>query len=102
MEKKKLYIVGPQNEGEGVYFLIADDGEGLASHYCSSLSYAYADLAGERPERQKKWKEQYGDYQVFAIGEDSMTRKRILELSEEWYRKVKPTTEELLELEKGV
>lgn len=50
---KKLYIVGPADGGDGVYSLIADDGEALASHYCSSAGFALGDLEKNRPERKE-------------------------------------------------
>jgi hypothetical protein len=52
----KAIIVPPgsdaQHMGEGVYSLLAEDGECLASHYCSSSYFAPSDLYEQRPERK--------------------------------------------------
>jgi hypothetical protein len=80
---KKLYIIG---HGEGVYHLIADDGEHLASHFCSSSGYALGDLERNRPERQKEWKKRFGEYEVLYLGQDDMTLEKIKALNREWYK----------------
>ena len=46
----KLYIVGPKNNGEGTYNLVAETGEALASHLCSHAGYALHNLESGRPE----------------------------------------------------
>lgn len=85
----KLYIMGPEDGGNGVYGIVTEYGEGLASHLCSHRGYAKADLEARRPERQKEWKERFGEYQVLFIGEDDMTREKIKELNEKWYAEYK-------------
>ena len=75
---KKFYIVGPNIGGEGVYNLVSEDGEGLASHFCSSAGYAKGDLESNRPERQKEWKEKFGEYEIVLIGRDEMTLEELL------------------------
>lgn len=59
-----LYIDGPPNGGEGVYCLVAETGEHLASHFCSNVGYARGDLETNRPERQADWRARFGDYTV--------------------------------------
>lgn len=81
---KKLYIVGPELNGEGVYSLVADDGECLASHMCSHSGFALGDLHDRRPERIKKWKERFGSYEVLYLGDDEMTEGELLKLNKEW------------------
>lgn len=49
----KGYIIGPESGGEGVYTLVAEDGEGICSHFCSDRSYAMSDLYTDRPERKE-------------------------------------------------
>lgn len=84
----KLYIVG---EGRNTaFYLIAETGECLASHFCSHIGFAKSDLHDGRPERQKDYKEKFGDYEVLYLGDDDMTLKRIRELNEEWFEKNKP------------
>ncbi len=80
----KLYIAGPRSGGEGVYYLITERGEVLASHICSHSGYARGDLESGRPERQKKWKKRFGDYEVLTLGEDDMTPKKLQELNENY------------------
>jgi len=90
---KKLYIIGPKDRGEGAYALIADDGEFLASHFCSHYGYAKGDLHDRREERKAQWKERFGDYQVLFLGEDEMTEDRLVELNKEWYDRTKNAAE---------
>lgn len=80
----KLYIAGPENDGQGAYYLISEKGECLASHFCSNNSFAKGDLEGRRPERQKKWKEKFGNYDILFLGEDDMTMEKIRELNEQF------------------
>ena len=81
----KFYIVGPgkdgKGEGEGSYILITEEGERLASHFCSDSSFARSDLESGRPERQKEWKAKFGDYEVLNLGEDEVTFDKLLELN---------------------
>ena len=80
---KKFYIVGPgengMGRGEGIYALIADDGEFMANHYCSHAFFAKNDLT-DRAERIEKWKERFGEYQVIWLGEDDMTDDKLFKL----------------------
>lgn len=78
---RKMYIDGPADQGEGVYSLVLDDGELLATHFCSSSGFAKGDLEAERPERQDEWKKRFGEYEVLFIGEDDMTRDKLIELN---------------------
>jgi hypothetical protein len=99
---KKLYIVdGTGRGGEGIYHLIADDGEHLANHFCSSAGFAKGDLESRRPERQKEWKERFGEYQVLWLGEDDMTLEKIKELNKKWYENNKQEETDSSTSEKG-
>ena len=88
---KTFYILGTGKDGlghgEGVYTLLADDGEFLASHFCSHAGYADSDLWQERPERQAKWKERFGEYKVVWLGDDEMQLTTLLERNKEWAKK---------------
>ena len=83
----KLYIVGPEDDGNGVYTILTEKGEALASHLCSHNGYAKSDLEARRPERQKEWKKRFGDYEVLFIGDADVTREQITELNDKWYAK---------------
>jgi hypothetical protein len=63
----KFYINGPIDKGDGVYTLIHEDGEGLASHYCSHLGFAAGDLIMHRPERQEKWAAEFGPLEPIEL-----------------------------------
>lgn len=80
----KLYISGVENGGDGVYNILTEQGEHLASHYCSNAGYAKGDLESNRPERQKAWKERFGDYQVLWLGDDEMTKEELLKRNKEF------------------
>jgi hypothetical protein len=81
-----LFIIGPDHKGDGVYSLVADTGECLADHYCSASYFAPGDLEADRPERQKDWKEKFGEYKVLFIGEQSeITLEELLRRNKEWF-----------------
>lgn len=61
--KIKLLYSAYENE-EGIYGLVAEDGEVLYTHYCSNRGYAYGDLYGSRPGRQKILEERYGIVEI--------------------------------------
>ena len=85
----KLYIVsygdGTQ-DGEGVYTLVAENGEGLYSHYCSCRGFARGDLIENRPERIKDCKEKYGTYEVLHLGDDEMTNEELFKRNKDFYK----------------
>ena len=86
----KLYIVGygtsGTEKGEGVYTLVAENGEELYSHYCSSAGFAKGDLIKNRPERIKECKQKYGDYEILFLGEDNMTIEELFKKSRTFYK----------------
>ena len=73
-----FYIDGPDDRGEGIYDLITEEGQHLASHYCSSARYSLGDLESRRPERQKEWKAKFGDYQIVYLRDYAMTREELV------------------------
>ena len=81
----KLYIIGPGKDGmgtgEGPYAIITENGVALASHFCSNIIFAKADLILRRPERIEKWKKEFGELDVLFIGEDDMTVQKLIELN---------------------
>lgn len=82
---KKFYIIGPKDGGDGIYSLVTEDGEGLASHMCSNRAYALGDLERDRPERRKEWKKKFGEYEVLYLGEDEMTKEELVKRNKEFY-----------------
>lgn len=77
----KLYIIGPEDGGEGIYYIVTELGECLASHLCSDSCFALGDLEGNRPERKEEWKKRFGNYEVLFIGDDEMTQDKLIELN---------------------
>lgn len=49
----RAIIVGPKDDGEGMYCLVAEDGELLRNHFCSDASFAEGDLFSNHPEYQE-------------------------------------------------
>lgn len=86
MNKTRLYIVSNSEDGkqsiDGIYYLIAEDGECLYSHWCSSIGYAKGDLIEQRPERIEECKKKYGEYEVLFLGEDEINMEKLLELNQ--------------------
>lgn len=78
MSETRLFIYGPPNDNEGPYYLMTEAGEVLASHWCSSVGFARGDLESRRPERQKEWRERFGEYRVLMAGEEGVTRETLL------------------------
>jgi hypothetical protein len=73
----KLYVDGPDDRGEGIYHLVAETGEHLASHYCSHAGFARFDVHDRRADLIKEWRLRFGEYQVIIIGEDDMTPEEL-------------------------
>ena len=94
MSKYKLYIADKRDSGrDGVYDLLTQDGEHLASHYCSNASFALGDLEKNRPERQEEWKKRFGDYEVLYLGDDEMTQEKLIELNHKWHEEIFKSSE---------
>ena len=66
---------------DGLYYLIAESGECLATHICSSKYFAKGDLYEHRPERIKEFTSRFGECECLFLGEDDMTKERIIELN---------------------
>ena len=89
----KAYIISNSEDGikniDGIYYLITEEGEVLASHWCSSKSFAMGDLYGRRPERIKEYLERFGEFTVEYLGPDDITIERLFEVNEKWLREHK-------------
>lgn len=81
----KLYVCSNSEYGtesiDGIYYLITEEGERLASHRCSSKWFAKGDLYERRPERIKKYTDRFGECECLYLGEDDMTFSRLIELN---------------------
>ena len=84
----KAYIISNSEDGmkniDGIYYLITEEGEVLASHWCSNKSFAMGDLYGRRPERIEEWLERFGELTVDYLGCDDVTMEEIMKLNEKW------------------
>lgn len=70
---------------DGIYYLITEEGECLATHWCSSKWFAKGDLYEERPERIEEFTKRFGKCECLYLGENDMTAKEILELNKKYY-----------------
>ena len=90
MNNMKAYIVSNSEDGmeniDGVYYLITEEGERLASHWCSNRWYAEGDLYSRRPERIKEFTERFGELSVDYLGCDTMTMGELIELNCKWQK----------------
>ena len=81
----KLYVCSDSEYGtesiDGIYYLITEEGECLATHWCSSKWFAKGDLYERRPERIEKYTERFGECECLYLGEDDMTFSRLIELN---------------------
>ena len=86
-EEKTVLVIVPgkqQTTDSAFYILVAETGEALASHYCSSAGFAFGDLYDHRPERKKEWGKRFGSVIVKYIDETDITEKQILERNRKW------------------
>ena len=85
----KAYIVSNTKKGidsiDGIYYLITEKGEVLASHWCSNIEFAWGDLYYSRPERIKGFAEKFGTLEVDYLGNDNMTMPELLERNKNFY-----------------
>ena len=92
----KAYIISDSKNGmdniDGAYYLITEEGEGLASHWCSNKGFAMGDLYNNRPKRVKEWTERFGKLTVDYLGYDDMTMEKLLELNHKWWREQEEAT----------
>lgn len=84
----KLYIMSGAYNGiddiDGVYYLMTETGECLATHFCSNKYFAKYDLYERRPERIKEFTERFGDIEVLYLGKDDMTVDKLMSLNKKW------------------
>ena len=79
----KAYIISSSEDGmkniDGIYYLLTEEGEVLASHWCSNKSFAMRDLYSRRPVRKRMWTKRFGELTVDYLGCDDMTMEKIME-----------------------
>lgn len=76
----KLIIVSPVNAGEGFYQLVTEEGEVLASHFCSSAGFAKGDLIEHRAERKTEYTKRFPEgYEVVFLEESGLTYDELLD-----------------------
>lgn len=84
----KLYVMSGAFNGidsiDGMYYLIAETGECLASHFCSCKYFAKGDMYERRPERIEEFIKRFGDIEVLYLGEDDMTVDKLMDLNKKW------------------
>ena len=84
----KLYVMSVAGDGtndiDGVYYLITETGECLASNFCSCKYFAKGDLYERRPERIEEFTKRFGDIEVSYLGEDDMTIDKLMDFSKKW------------------
>lgn len=78
----KAIIYGPEDNGEGLYYLVAEDGEGLCSHFCSHAGYAASDLYENRPERKEMF-DKKGITDFVWLKDSGFTREELLKRNKE-------------------
>lgn len=85
----KAYIVSDTEKGtdniDGIYYLITEKGEILASHWCSNIVFARGDLYYNRPERIREFAEKFGTFEVDYLGNDNMTQSELLKRNKNFY-----------------
>lgn len=85
----KAYIASDTANGidsiDGIYYLITEEGEVLATHICSHKAYALGDLYTHRKERIKKFKDRFGEFSVDYLGHDEMTWEELLRRNKRFY-----------------
>ena len=84
----KLYVMSGAANGiddiDGVYHLIAETGEYLASHLCSCKYFAKSDLYERRQERIEEFTKRFGDIELLYLGDDDMTVDKLMNLNKKW------------------
>lgn len=84
----KLYVMSGAANGiddiDGMYYLMTETGECLATHFCSNKYFAKGDLYERRPERIKEFTERFGDIELLYLGEDNMTVDKLMGLNKKW------------------
>lgn len=87
----KAIIVGPEDNGEGIYTLVAEDGEGLCSHFCSHAGYAEHDLYKGRPERKEMF-DKKGITEFVWLEDSGVTSEELIKRNHKFHENKKSST----------
>jgi hypothetical protein len=87
----KGIIIGPRDDGDGVYTLVTENGEALCSHMCSSAGYAYGDLYGNRPERAELFAK-HEITEVVHLKDSGVSREEMLKRNKDWWESLPKDT----------
>lgn len=81
----KLYIVSDTKSGtdniNGIYYLIAEDGEMLRSSKSTNRAWAKNDLYNRH---KKEYKRKYNEVGIKVLGQDEMTKEKLMELNQKF------------------
>jgi hypothetical protein len=80
-----LYLDGPEDGGQGIYHLVTETGEHVASHLCSHAGFARGDLVDRPVARNLAWQQRFPEHRVLWLGEDAMTREELIRRNEAWH-----------------
>ena len=89
---KTLLVITPgrtQVTDAAFNIVVAETGEGLASHYCSNYLFAIGDLYEDRPERKEEWTKRFGEIEVKFIDETDITNDELIKRNHKWYEEYK-------------
>ena len=88
-KEKTLLVITPPDDKmlrDCVFnILVAETGEHLASHFCSSAGFAYDDLYNTRNERKKELVKRFGELEVKFINKTSITEDELIKRNKIWY-----------------
>jgi len=84
---KTLLIIAPglNINRDCIFNILHENGEHLASHFCSNWTFAWGDLYAHRPERIEKWKERFGEFEVKYIDDTDITEEELVRRNKAWY-----------------
>lgn len=86
----RLVIDGPESGGEGVYYLLTEEGELLFHHFCSNASFAEGDLIRCRPERQANLNTRWPDgWQIVTLAELGITSEELNARNVQWIERLR-------------
>lgn len=85
----KLYIVSNSKSGtdtgEGLYYLVSEEGELIDKWLSSNKYFAMTDLYTRNPRNQEYCKEKFGDdVEVLYLGQDGMTNEKLKTLNKKF------------------
>ena len=80
---KAIIVDSTECGGDGIYTLVAEDGEGLCSHWCSNAGFAEGDLYANRPERKEMF-DKKGITEFVWLKDSGITIDELIKRNKEW------------------